>query len=897
MKQSAPDSQSGSKFKMKQPLSLITTLLALLFLGLPPAPAATSESEVALNTWLVLGLYENTRANDGMETDWIKESSVVPAQGLKHGEKVWNYFDDRLFSRNYDDYQDLYSYFKLKLKQPVAARIAYAHTYLYTEKSRKAVLKLGADSEMKLFLNGNPCEIREKSKSIRVGKESVLALEPGWNRLLVKVGNRGEGRLGFYARLAGEGVNDVVVSSEGQGKGELAVASQDMGDVAKNTLPVAWREWPYVAANAWEYLDKKSQTYQVCSEFIEVDLVPQAGSFQLQAQGGKPPYRWQLSQGHLPQGLSLRESGVIEGTISSGVELKDYSFKVKLKDASSKEVEKAFTLIVKERPNRFYEQARLVGLVHAPQTMPEKSHAEFVRSMKRMGYQVIMPITSYNGDPRYTTYWRHPSKDAVSDYITPFKQEADRQGMAFGTYIGNMKIMPGYGGTNSVNGFVLEILEKFHPRVIWFDHAGLNEDALDALYSMIKSFDPETIIMKNGVPTLATGDWDSLCLESIGFLGKGIWNSIPINIPWFKKFPLETWRHYADARWSITPKAKPEDNNPVEYLKLIVSIIGTGNVADFDHSPTYQPSLLDETDKPIPMASLSEAPFWKCQEEMANWASPEKIPSLTESYTKVDPAPLPAIESGYLLTNGSRDVLYVHLIKNPWGKKGFPTDKKLSLNLPGIKVTQVRWMNQDKEVPFQQDKDLVQMNLSGVSEDPVSTILKLKLDKALPSLSSDTVKESRDISSILAASGVAKGNLAFNKPSLLLDGASQERRGPSSNRFSFQGNDGLSTTSTAAGYSWAWIYELDLESSHTLGKVVVTFDEESYPTDYKIFVSSDQKSWKEVAQANPTKGGRYEHVLTVSDVRYIRVQSLKPDGPNQPGGQMSIAELEVYGAD
>jgi hypothetical protein len=32
----------------------------------------------------------------------------------------------------------------------------------------------------------------------------------------------------------------------------------------------------------------------------------------------------------------------------------------------------------------------------------------------------------------------------------------------------------------------------------------------------------------------------------------------------------------------------------------------------------------------------------------------------------------------------------------------------------------------------------------------------------------------------------------------------------------------------------------------------------------------------------------------VTSARYVRIQALKPDGPNQKGRQMAVAELEVY---
>jgi hypothetical protein len=58
----------------------------------------------------------------------------------------------------------------------------------------------------------------------------------------------------------------------------------------------------------------------------------------------------------------------------------------------------------------------------------------------------------------------------------------------------------------------------------------------------------------------------------------------------------------------------------------------------------------------------------------------------------------------------------------------------------------------------------------------------------------------------------------------------------------------------------------------------VTFGS-GYATRFEFPVSADGKTWQTVR------------------ARYVRVCGLKPDGPGQPGTQMSIAELEVYQAD
>ncbi len=52
---------------------------------------------------------------------------------------------------------------------------------------------------------------------------------------------------------------------------------------------------------------------------VSTDTLPAASlreryEFQLQAQGGLPPYRWAVKQGDLPPGLALSETGALTGT-------------------------------------------------------------------------------------------------------------------------------------------------------------------------------------------------------------------------------------------------------------------------------------------------------------------------------------------------------------------------------------------------------------------------------------------------------------------------------------------------------------------------------------------------------------------------------------------------------
>lgn len=49
-----------------------------------------------------------------------------------------------------------------------------------------------------------------------------------------------------------------------------------------------------------------------------------------------------------------------------------------------------------------------------------------------------------------------------------------------------------------------------------------------------------------------------------------------------------------------------------------------------------------------------------------------------------------------------------------------------------------------------------------------------------------------------------------------------------------------------------------------------------------------------VASVVNCEGGRSAVIFTPINARYIRIRSLKPDGPDQTGVQMDILELEVY---
>lgn len=141
---------------------------------------------------------------------------------------------------------------------------------------------------------------------------------------------------------------------------------------------------------------------------------------------------------------------------------------------------------------------------------------------------------------------------------------------------------------------------------------------------------------------------------------------------------------------------------------------------------------------------------------------------------------------------------------------------------------------------------------------------------------------------------VPPGNLAFRKPSRLLslDG-SHELQVNGGVHFPRLGVDGDPATWALAGGEWPWTYHVDLIETRPVRRVRVTFGS-GYPTQLEVRLSADGASWQTVAAKEGHDGTPFEAVFEPVRARYVRICSIKPDGPGQPGSQMTVAELEVY---
>ncbi len=292
------------------------------------------------------------------------------------------------------------------------------------------------------------------------------------------------------------------------------------------------------------------------------DIMMQASDFVLQAAGGKPPYRWSLCEGDLPPGLSLDGDGRITGVVAAYAKLREYGFQVRVKDANGGLAYKNLVIDVKERPNRWFEEGRLVALIHAPERTPENDFVAMAQLMKAEGYRLGMPISYNNGDAKF----RWPSRFVKGGGVTPndviakYKSALEKAGLKFGMYMGNLNNADPNFTPNQAICVVEEAIQRYHPSVFWFDWSGLDGESLDSLYSMIRSYDPSIVIVLNGHIRGSNGDWDEVCFEGWSAWGPAMWEVWPVPIPWPKKHAPKAGGCWLSPnsrlRWALFPIGK-----------------------------------------------------------------------------------------------------------------------------------------------------------------------------------------------------------------------------------------------------------------------------------------------------------------------------------------------------
>ncbi|MDR2704918.1 MAG: alpha-L-fucosidase [Planctomycetaceae bacterium] len=138
-------------------------------------------------------------------------------------------------------------------------------------------------------------------------------------------------------------------------------------------------------------------------------------------------------------------------------------------------------------------------------------------------------------------------------------------------------------------------------------------------------------------------------------------------------------------------------------------------------------------------------------------------------------------------------------------------------------------------------------------------------------------------------------NIAWKKPARLFSNDNKRELPPSVGNVhaARNGNDGNRNTTAVGANDWAWTYETDLLEPIKIQRVIVHFGS-GYPTEVELFAVTPAGEELSLGRFNEQKGQSLDVSFEPKETRHIRIRSYKPNGPNQPGRQMSIAELEVY---
>ena len=160
--------------------------------------------------WYVIGPFPNPRKSGaprrGLDSIYIPEVYVDLNKEyyVNKGKPIhWNYVQTPL-----NGYVSL-----CEKVYPNEMVVAYAVTYIYSTEKKKVVLFVGSDDGIKVFFND---KVVYRLLGDRIAEpdqaEIELNMNPGWNKLLLKVENN-LGQFAFYARLLDVG-NKLIISSE-----------------------------------------------------------------------------------------------------------------------------------------------------------------------------------------------------------------------------------------------------------------------------------------------------------------------------------------------------------------------------------------------------------------------------------------------------------------------------------------------------------------------------------------------------------------------------------------------------------------------------------------------------------------------------------------------------------
>ncbi|MBQ7258247.1 MAG: putative Ig domain-containing protein [Abditibacteriota bacterium] len=886
----------------------ILHILIFIIISIPCFSLYAPGNAPFINSFLLLGVFDNS--------DFNKEYCNVlgePYEGLEEQGKRWEYFDDRYFSRNYDDYVDLFSYYRYKSNENIDRKCAYLHVYVYSDRKQEAQIRGDGDSNFRVWFNGEvvleDIDVVDTYKDKNIGN---ITLNNGYNSIMIKIGNESLSYLGFYLRICDSAGNEIPSLRYCLNKSEkVKIETKEFSNVGVHNLPFGYREWPYIEYRVPLY-DKLS--YEIINiKNDQLKIAPSASYFYFMAEGNCN-IKWSVSRGKLPKGLTFESDGSIRGRIASSAKLGDYKFTLKASGDNNTYDTKDFILTVKERPNKWVDEGGLTSLIHIPETVTdEKQLNEIAFQMKRQNYTLAMPIAYGNGDYyfRWDSIFSKDENDyKYSDCMKQYKTALENNGIAFGMYIGNFSGVPQFDYNQGA--LVLEdAMKKLDPKAFWFDWAGIDRPQNDALYSAIKSYNPNVLIILNGMlGAFYNGDYDIMAQEGMNYGNINLlWSLWPTeyrynNTPFIVDSPkiggVECWKFMSNPNGKLVSSDDASLNvqDWRDMLKIEISLRGDGVIANIDHTTEIDSSVNKD---------VYESFVMRVHKKMADWANPMGLTPLWTSFTNTMPykfnnVPGPQnLPWGYATINSHKDKIYLHFIENKRGKTGLPEDRYFSVNPVLGKVKDIVWMNTGLKVKYIQNKNEVVIDLENITQDQVDTVLCLDLENPIDyypvyepyPLNNYTPRKDVRVSLTSVKEGKA-GDIAYNKPSKILNVIGDKELFASMFiRLPQNGNDNDMTTDTAASWFWDWSYWLDLEKSYVVKKIVLDFNENSgIAIDFDIVVSKDNENWETLLSYRDNDKAHFVWDVN-KDFRYIKVIGLKPNGPGQ-GGQMAINNIEIY---
>ena len=738
----------------------------------------------------VYGIAGKTEAPEEPEEE--PAIQISPKLGDTFGDARWEYFDDRIFNRNLDDWQDLYGYYTVKKGISTENKYVYAHTYVYSPKKQTVNLRMVTSGLHKVYVNDklvhqNDTAVESSNKDQY--RQSVT-LKEGWNKLLIEVQHTRVHYLGFYARLCdkdGNEVKDLIYSVMGDQEESLQIVTQglDIDRTAfeernqeipsnmypENELPYGYTQWPYV----WNKPIHRTNNW-----------APQASGFRFQAAGGAPAYTWEIVEGQLPDGLTMDDNGVLDGYCETAGE---YPFTLQVTDAEGRTATKTTKIVVKERPNKWFEEGKMSALSHDTGAYAQFYDENFSydlwaerakkAGMTLLSTEALQAVYYWPGPGATNANLQHPytleevdGKLQPKDMVKLAKEAAERHGLRFGVYYaseGSNRLPNGH--TNNSSGFfanVEDLMKRYDPSYLFFDGGPQGKGNVDAMWSAVRAYNDYALIQANDQNEAGDNDLTILETEYTGkmpYVHGGYWetnmlnqNKYTVEEAWTHPFFQEigVWAQYAGGNmrddwrlfaeyiiYSIGHGIVPN------YDQMIVNTRGVnwsgigfaaGSKDEYYYLPLNAQQMIDMRDKVNAWMANEGKPdlheslfgtmpyYFDTYEKKAGWhENTEKEPFLTAKYGE-------GPDWGY--TVARNQYIYMHMQENTMGagraKVGFTGQESMEVGPFTDKVLHVEWLNEGRELGFttstRDGKNYITIDTSAVKADPVDTIIKITTD-------------------------------------------------------------------------------------------------------------------------------------------------------------------------